>query len=369
MSRSLRSLLIFVFFLTAVINCMVNAEIPDSFYLQGRLTGLDGVALDGTYNFRGRIYSGLISVFNINERPINVNNGYFAFPVQNTALTRTDYGQGNDLTLHVWINGSSLSPRRLISCVPYSFASCTLKGGHIDAVGAPSVTAVNTAHPEIYGEFNSSHSFSRGTFPFLITTVYEYGAYGRADGATRGYLGLRSNTGGSDAYIGAAGISDGVETRTNVGVLGYSEYGTGIAGNGAVGIRAHNTASASLALEVDQGSISLAHGNNTVDIGPFFHRYAPDVGPIEFEVEVGDWGSMGTVQFPPFGYREEGVPRYAKVNNSLVRSDSYIFLSVNEAEDPVTAVVGNKEPGDFVIILSDEVTCEVTYMIINKYTD
>ena len=130
-----------VLFFTAVVLLVVAvsawAQIPRLINYQAKLTDDDGVALNGDYDITFRIYdeeTGGTPLWTEAHTGVTVTNGLF--DVQLGSITPLDLSFADTYWVEIEIEGTTLSPREMLSTVPYAFRALVAESaGGVQDVG------------------------------------------------------------------------------------------------------------------------------------------------------------------------------------------------------------------------------------------
>lgn len=111
--------------LMLVLAVTAMAQAPNSFVYQGRLTTASGDPIVTTTNVTFRLYSALTGgtlLHTWTNVPVTPdNNGVFTAEL--TTLDRADFAAGDKLYMLLEIGGQTLTPRQLLTSVPYAYSA------------------------------------------------------------------------------------------------------------------------------------------------------------------------------------------------------------------------------------------------------
>ena len=133
----MRKVLSLTVVLLLVVAVSAWAQIPKLINYQAKLTDADGVALNGDYDITFRIYDGETGgtpLWTENHPTVTVTNGLF--DVQLGTTEDLDLSFADTYWVEIEIEGTTLSPREMLSTVPYAFRALVAESaGGVQDVG------------------------------------------------------------------------------------------------------------------------------------------------------------------------------------------------------------------------------------------
>jgi hypothetical protein len=207
---------------------IVSGMLPSTITYQGRLTDASGNPLNGTYNLTFQVWNdataGLQLGTNIVLTGVLVKDGLFTVKLN----VPHDAFDGQSIWLQVAVNGQILSPRQMLTAVPYALS---LKPG-----ASITSTGIDTIHFGNQAGGYAVEAWSRNNIAIV-------GSSGVTDGTPpKGLHGVHGTGAGVGVY-GVGGHTGTYGTGDNDGVLGESTNGKGVRGTStnSAGVKGEST--------------------------------------------------------------------------------------------------------------------------------
>jgi hypothetical protein len=207
---------------------IVSGMLPSTITYQGRLTDASGNPLNGTYNLTFQVWNdataGLQLGTNIVLTGVLVKDGLFTVKLN----VPHDAFDGQSIWLQVAVNGQILSPRQMLTAVPYALS---LKPG-----ASITSTGIDTIHFGNQAGGYAVEAWSRNNIAIV-------GSSGVTDGTPpKGLHGVHGTGAGVGVY-GVGGHTGTYGSGDNDGVLGESTNGKGVRGTStnSAGVKGEST--------------------------------------------------------------------------------------------------------------------------------
>ena len=197
----MRNVLSLTIVLLLVVAVSAWAQIPKLINYQAKLTDGDGVALNGDYDITFKIYdeeTGGTPLWTEAHTGVTVTNGLF--DVQLGSITPLDLSFADTYWVEIEIEGTTLSPREMLSTVPYAFRALVAESaGGVQDVGVE-MTDLTDFH---YITSTNAH----GAFDELDEQIYTNTGNIAANAADIADLDARVTTNEGDIATNAANIA------------------------------------------------------------------------------------------------------------------------------------------------------------------